>query len=94
MEEKNYRKSPWRFVFLGIAVLTGLWLAATRLALGILGSLSIGEAASIGIIGGADGPTAILVASTGTDWDSILVGAILIVSVLAYLRLRRCKPKQ
>ena len=43
------------------------------------------EAASIGIIGGADGPTAIFVTS-GTNWVSILgvIAVAIFVAVLIY----------
>ena len=96
-----YRKSPWRFLFAGTALLSGGWLifcgALQCLKNYLPLSLSPGEASTIGIIGGADGPTAIFVTgvtSTGPDWDLILMAAILILSVLAFFRLRRCKPKE
>ena len=53
------------------------------------------EAASIGIIGGADGPTAIFVTtSPGFDWDIVLMAGLLIGGIAGFLRLRRCKPKR
>lgn len=98
MREYAYRKSPWRWVFLGAAVLSGLWLLVRRLflvSLNILAAISFpSEAHSVGIIGGADGPTAVFITrQTGTDWDLILMGILLVVSVLAFLRLRKCKQK-
>jgi hypothetical protein len=103
MREYVYRKSPWRHLFGIAAVLSGGWL----MAYGLLKQfglplytlqwiLSPSEAASIGIIGGADGPTAIFVTSTaaGPDWDLILVSAIALLSFLAFLRLRKCKPNE
>ena len=51
-------------------------------------------ASTIGIIGGADGPTAIFVTSApGIDWDVAIIGAIVVVCILAFLRLRKCKQK-
>lgn len=102
MKAFAYRKSPWRFVFLAAAILSGLWLAAYRVALwlvqlftGVSLMLSPGEAASMGVIGGADGPTAIfLTSSPGFDWDLLIVAAILVACVLGYLRLCRCKSRQ
>ena len=100
--ECAYRKSPWRFLFGAAAFVSGGWLVlygalqwyGTRLLEGLD---SAREAATIGIIGGADGPTAIFVTgkvSSGfPDWDVILAAAILIVSILTYLRLCRCKKK-
>ena len=63
------KKSPWRFLFAGCALWGGLKLLIPLMSIlpGVLPqagvSLSPSEAASIGIIGGADGPTAILTAS-------------------------------
>ena len=56
------------------------------------------ESASIGVIGGADGPTAIMVTgsvfqSVGFDWDIVFVAALLIVGVLGFLHLRRCRQE-
>lgn len=103
MREYAYRKSPWRYLFLVLSVLSGGWLLmyAALLRFGMLlntlqCSFSPNEAASVGIIGGADGPTAIFVTggvSAGLDWDVVLIMAVLVVSTLAFLRLRRCKPK-
>ena len=98
MKEYAYRKSPWRFLFLGLAVLSGGWLLLYRVLLGfglLLNTLRVsGNSASIGVIGGADGPTSIFVATTqGPDWDVVLVGAVLTVSILAFLGLRKCRQK-
>lgn len=101
MKEFAYRKSPWRFAFLAVAVLAGLWLAAYRLALwlariitGVSIMLSPSEASSVGIIGGADGPTAIfLTTSSGFDWDLVIVAAVLVGCIFGFLRLRKWKPK-
>lgn len=103
MKEYAYRKSPWRFLFGAAALLSGGWLIfyalMQRFAM-LLNILSITcyptPAESIGIIGGADGPTAIFVtgaATTGKDWDVILMCVLTLLCILAYFRLRRCKPK-
>lgn len=103
MKEFAYRKSPWRFVFLAGAVLSGLWLVLYRSFLWLAEILMVasfpvhqGESSSMGIIGGADGPTAIFVATTSTsgpDWDAILVVAVLVACTGIFLRLRKCRPK-
>jgi uncharacterized membrane protein len=104
MREFAFRKSPWRYFFGVIAVISVGWLVLYGILqrFGMLlntlhWSFSPSEAASIGIIGGSDGPTAIFVTGKTAygfpDWDVILVGLILVVSVLAYLRLRKCKQK-
>lgn len=102
MKEFAYRKSPWRFAFLGVAVLSGLWLGFYRVMQWLVQvlphisfSVSRSEAISTGIIGGADGPTAIFVTgqTSGFDWDLLIVTVILAVCIVGFLRLRKCKPK-
>ncbi|MBR4291978.1 MAG: sodium ion-translocating decarboxylase subunit beta [Oscillospiraceae bacterium] len=94
MREYVYHKSPWRFLFLAAAVLSGGWLvfyAGMQMVLSIIAS----NAASIGVIGGADGPTAIFV-TTGPvmNWDALTMGAVCAACIAAFLLLRKCKPKQ
>ena len=94
MKEYVYRKSPWRYVFLALAILCALWLA-WYLGLTMFTQIFANEAASLGVIGGADGPTAIFVTtSPGFDWDIVLATGLLIGGIAGFLRLRRCKPKQ
>ena len=94
MKEYVYRKSPWRFFLLALAIAAGLWLAFYAGMQLILQNL-VGQAADLGIIGGADGPTAIFItASPVPDWDPVIVAAVLIVGIAGYIRLRRCKPKK
>ncbi len=97
MKEFAYRKSPWRYVFLGTAIVSGLWLAVYGITQ-ILGFLILSradiDAASVGIIGGADGPTAIFVTSRiGIDWDLVIVILLLILGIVGFLRLRKCHKK-
>lgn len=105
MKEYAYRKSPWRFAFLLLAFLSGGWLILYRLMM-IFGMLlntltvtfSPNESASIGIIGGADGPTSIFVTGVtaqpvGFDWDIVIMVMLLIVGILGFLRLRKCRRK-
>ena len=95
--KRNNGKNPWRFVCLAGEAVSGLWLILPRIVLWLMGEgavFSSGEASSIGIIGGADGPTAIFVTRTGPDWDTVAAAAMLILSILLYLRLRKESPKQ
>ncbi|MDO5152855.1 MAG: hypothetical protein Q4D50_05795 [Eubacteriales bacterium] len=96
MKEFAYRKSPWRFLFLGLAVVA----AAQILYDGIIALVgryilyraSADLSAAIGIIGGADGPTAFFV--TTPSWMvSVVTAALLIVGIAGYLLLRHCKAK-
>ena len=102
MKEYTYRKSPWRFVFLacaiygGIRLLSGLWVNLVYwfcvLFMDIRSRFVPDEAYSIGIIGGADGPTAIFV--TTPDWVHYLLPVLArAVGVWGYLRLRKCRRK-
>lgn len=99
MKEYAYRKSPWRFLFLGLAVIAGAqilydgivslvgWCILRRTA-----ELAPKSAGVIGIIGGADGPTAVFV--TTPSWTvPVVTAAMLIVGIAGYLLLRHCKAK-
>jgi len=97
MMEFAYRKSPWRFLFAvaaayGAAELLGnLWAWILYRAFQL--QMASQEAASIGIIGGADGPTAIFVTTPG--WThSILPVVLLILGTWGFLRLRKCQQKE
>ena len=94
MKEFAYRKSPWRFAFLILAVVSGLCLLSYYLILWYI-SNSIPLDSSVGIIGGADGPTSVFVAtSIGLDWDQILPSISLVVGLLGFFLLSRQKPKK
>lgn len=93
MKEFAYRKSPWRYLFAALAA-----YGAARLLKLIVGQILYcllqieiqREAASIGVIGGADGPTAIFVTSSpgaGYIWAILL----LIVGIWGFFRLCKCK---
>ena len=97
MREYAYRKSPWRFLFAacaiyGVAELLGsliAWIAYLAIADPVL---SVTEAASMGIIGGADGPTAIFV--TTPEWTGYVLPLLaLAIGIAGYLRLRKCRQK-
>lgn len=50
-----------------------------------MGNTCENEAASIGIIGGADGPTAIFVTGPDLSWPVIAVSAIIIISLAIFI---------
>ena len=98
MKDYTYIKSPWRWVCLAIIIgcILSLTLGGT---LGVL--MHIFNAAltdSVGIIGGADGPTAIFI-TTSPDYQEYIwyqagiTVLILVMSVLGFWRLRRCPRK-
>ena len=96
MKDYTYRKSPWRFLFLGIAAIGGVRLLydgfVSLIGYVVLRRELVQNGSAIGIIGGADGPTAIFVTTpawTRPAW----MAALLIIGVVGYLLLRRCKAK-
>lgn len=96
MKEYAYRKSPWRYVFAAAAA-----YGAAELLGGLIGwilylsmGLSSGEASSIGIIGGADGPTAIFVTtSVPSPAEIVLPVLLLTLGIWGFFRLRKCRRK-
>lgn len=97
MKEYTYRKSPWRFVFLALAVLCGLYLLGEAAAMVLVYLLTGSERAGMGVIGGADGPTSIFVATSvavPTEQMKLLAAlALLAVGAFGYWRLKRCGKK-
>lgn len=93
LKEYTFHKSPWRFVFLLVAVLSAIWLAGWSLGQAFVWSLTR-QNASVGIIGGADGPTAILVAtSTNVFREGIAALILLVIGIVGFVLLRRMKKK-
>ena len=100
--KEQTKKNPWRFAFLACAVygavklLGGLWVNIVYwlsvFFMEIRSEFVPNEAYSIGIIGGADGPTAIFV--TAPVWVSCLIPtAAMIVGIWGYLHLSRPSQK-
>lgn len=94
MREYTFRKSPWRWGCLGLAVFSCLCLCARGLP-GLLLMLfnRANNAASVGVIGGADGPTAIFVTTTGAFPSAGIYILLLIMGVLGFFALGRLKRK-
>ena len=89
----NPQKSPWRFVFLALAIISGAVLAVDsllpRLALHSLNN----NAMSVGIIGGADGPTAVFItAGSGSIRIQLIPWLTLSVGTAGFLLLHNRKP--
>jgi Na+-transporting methylmalonyl-CoA/oxaloacetate decarboxylase beta subunit len=85
------KKSPWRFVCLGAAAIAFLLMMWDLFIGTLISGILTGANESVGIIGGADGPTAIFVTTTttGPDWEFILFAGIFILGLAGYFRLRR-----
>lgn len=97
MKEYTYVKSPWRFAFLAAAIAGGGYLLGKLLEMILVYALTGSEAASMGVIGGADGPTAIFVTTTvnaPTQEAKIAAGVIaLAVGIFGYYKFSRRKRK-
>lgn len=96
MKDFAYRKSPWRFLFAAAAAFGAAELLGSLMAwvMYLLFRMQIHaqDAASIGVIGGADGPTAIFV--TTPDWTGYIVSVLMLtIGIWGFLRLRKCKRK-
>lgn len=93
MEEYTYRKSPWRFVFLGLAVLALLWLVPD-----LIWAMWINGVLNSGVIGGADGPTAVYVTGVEMVGESqwalrLALAAVAAGGLFGFWRLSRCKSR-
>lgn len=96
MEENGNqnKRSPWRFAFLAIGVygalklLGGLIPNLYFLLLRAQTTFSVSEACSVGVIGGADGPTAIFV--TGPVWISYIIPVLcLVFGIWGFLKFQK-----
>ena len=90
MQDYMLKKTPWRFVCLiaaAIAFLLMMWDLFVDI---LFSSFLTGANESIGIIGGADGPTSIMVTTQpGADWEFILFAAVFALGITGYFWLRR-----
>lgn len=95
MREYTFRKSPWRFVCLLVSVLCGGWLVWYHGVMSLLTGFTIRESASLGIIGGADGPTSIFITSSPNvvDWDIVIMVGMFLLGLAGYYWLCR-RPRK
>ena len=96
MKDYTFRKSPWRFLFGAVAVYGAARLLGSllsRIAAFFIGvSIAVGESSTVGIIGGADGPTAIFV--TSPRWTGLAVSfGAMAIGIVGFVLLRRLKRK-
>ncbi len=99
-------KSPWRFLCLAGAILCALVLL-WQIGVWVLLAIALSQAAhwsapavdtgsaSLGIIGGADGPTAVFVTGAPGFWEytlPLLALAGLVGCILGYRKLSRPRP--
>ena len=95
MQEYTYRKSPWRWGCLILMIVSFLSFCFQG-TLGLLSSLfNFHTSHSIGVIGGADGPTAIFVTAPEGYYTSqtVIAAIILVMSILGFWALSHIKRK-
>lgn len=95
MKDYTYVKSPWRWACFAIMIGCILSLLYGGFIGVLVHALNASVADSVGIIGGADGPTAIFL-TTSSDYLWYQTGMTLIVlamAVLGFCRLSRCPRK-
>ena len=93
MKEYAYTKSKWRWAALAGAVIAGVMLlfeGITGLLVWLL-NISVNESNSLGIIGGADGPTAIFVTAAPRGYDWLLWALVLVMCSIGWWRLSHCR---
>ena len=95
MAEYTYAKSPWRWACIALAVIS-LLSFLFKGTLGLLSAMFNFHAShSIGLIGGADGPTAIFVTAPDGYFTKqmVIAGILLAMSILGYWALSHIKRK-
>ena len=93
MREYAYTKSKWRWAALAAAAFAGLMLVFQGIT-GLLTAalnLSLAEQNSLGIIGGADGPTVLFVTSNWTPGDMVPWALLLGMGLLGWWKLNHIK---
>ncbi|MBQ4550105.1 MAG: hypothetical protein IJA49_03310 [Oscillospiraceae bacterium] len=96
MKEYAYTKSKWRWAALAGAVIAGVMLlfeGITGLLVWLL-NISVNESNSLGIIGGADGPTAIFVTAAPRGYAWLLWALVLVMCSIGWWRLNHCRQKE
>ena len=95
MKEFTYVKSPWRWACLVVAILSAIGLIWKCIMGVFVYTITHKEGASIGIIGGADGPTAIFVSTTVAPlaYKIIVPRIFLILGIVGFYLLGHKKRK-
>ena len=91
----DYQKSRWRWICLPLGIIS-LAVLLERVAIGFLTRSAGFSAHTVGIIGGADGPTAVYITSaseTGTG-SQIAAGILLILSIFGFYKLSHIKNER
>lgn len=97
--KQSKKRKIWRAVFLGMA-LFGIVNALSCVLIPLLApnlrgiSFSVSQSSGIGVIGGADGPTAILVtASAVSVWELLFWILVVSIGVCGFLQIQKGKSE-
>lgn len=95
MKEFAYTKSPWRWACLAMAVVSALAFLYKGVINLLVAAITYAERQSVGIIGGADGPTAIFVtqAPEAAGYSMLMSGLILVMSIVGFYYLGHMRKK-
>ena len=88
------KKKRWRWACLGLAIVSVIALAYRYLpAWFAILSVKAEQSASIGIIGGADGPTAIFVSTRFGYFPTGIYLVLLVMGIIGFFALRNIKDE-
>jgi len=95
MKEFAYVQSSWRWACLALAVVSGLAFLSKGLMNLLVAAITYAERQSVGIIGGADGPTAIFVTQSPDSavYSMLMSGLILVMSILGFYYLGHMRKR-
>ena len=96
MKEYAYTKSKWRWAALA-GMIVATWKLIFQSLAGLvvcLVNLSFRESASLGVIGGADGPTAIFVTTAAVGHRWILWVLVLVMCTVGWWKLSHCRQEE
>lgn len=95
MKEFAYVRSPWRWACLALAVISALAFLYKGVLNLLVAAITFAEKQSVGIIGGADGPTAIFVTQAPENalYSMLMSALVLLMSIVGFYYLGHMRKK-
>lgn len=95
MKEFAYVRSPWRWACLALAVISALAFLYKGVLNLLVAAITYAERQSVGIIGGADGPTAIFVTQAPENalYSMLMSALVLLMSIVGFYYLGHMRKK-
>lgn len=86
MKEFAYVKSPWRWACLALTVVSAMTFLYKGVMNMLVAAITYAESQSVGIIGGADGSTAIFVTQTPESglYSMLMSALVLVMSLIGF----------